>query len=404
MKKIWVISKYGALPDQMSSQRQFSISKNIALNGYNTTFIFSRSNGAIQKFNFKKYYNFINYNGLDVIILNGPLIKLGISIKRVFSWIIFEFNLIRYALSRHKEDFPDVIIISSLSFFTLITGVLLKYFFHCKLIFEIRDIWPLTLIEIGGYSNKNFIIILMKIFEKLSYKNADAFVGTMPKLDLHISNVIKRPFIFCHIPMGFSDVQFISANNNILNFLPTNKFIVGFAGSIGKSNLVEEIILAAKYLENNKDIFFAIFGDGPLRYDLEKKYSNFNNLKFFGSISKYEIIPILKNCNILVSPIQDTPLYNYGISLNKWIDYLLSARPIIACYSGYKNILNEANCGFYIDPNNPKLLAKTISDLSKMDKSQLDLMGQNGYLYAMKYLNYEYLSKQYIYIINKLLV
>ena len=81
---------------------------------------------------------------------------------------------------------------------------------------------------------------------------------------------------------------------------------------------------------------------------------------------------------------------------------MLSSRPILACYSGYKNILIEENCGFFIEPNNPDLFAKKIIELSHYNKEILDNMGKNGFNYAINNLNYEYLTKQYIEFISTL--
>lgn len=403
MNKIWIISKYGSLPEQNGPQRQFSIAKNLSEKFHDTTLIISKSNSYTYSYNSKKFYYNKIYNNLNVIILNGPIIKLGFSIKRIISWFIFEINLLRYAKYVKKDKYPEVIIVSSLSFFTLITGVFLKNKFKSKLIIEIRDIWPLSLVEIGGFNRNNIFIKLLFRLEKFSIKNADGIVGTMPKLDNYIKSIINSPFKFKYIPMGYSNLQFKSLSNcntSIFSY-PLNKFIVGYAGTIGKANLVEEIVKASKILENNSKIYFVIFGDGPLKNSLLNLTKNQNNIKFFGSISKYEIIPELSNCNILISPINSSKLYNYGISFNKWIDYMLSSRPILACYSGYKNILIEENCGFFIEPNRPDLLAEKIIELSHCNKEILDNMGENGFNYVCKFHNYEYLTNQYYdFIIN----
>ena len=401
MVKIWYISKYSSTPEQSGPQRQFSLAENFHKLGYKTSLFISRSNSYLPNPKLNHYYKNLDFNGLSVIILNGPVIKLGFSLKRIYSWILFEFNLLRYSFSKSKIEYPDIIIVSSLSFFTLLSGVILKKRFGSKLIIEIRDIWPLTLIEIGQFRKNNLFIKLLLAIEKLSFSKADGIVGTMPKLDLYISKVLDKPFNFACIPMGFSDAQLKSTLQNhnytfLSKYISENKFIVGYAGSIGKVNLVDEIVEAAKFLSVREDIFFAIFGDGPLKEKLISDSANLRNIAFFGSISKYDIIPVLRDCNLLISPINNSSLYEYGVSFNKWIDYMLCKRPILASYSGYQSIINEADCGFFIEANNPFLLAEKIISIKNTNAKLLDEMGERGYNYVLKNHNYEQLSKNYL--------
>ena len=401
MKKIWLISKYGATPEQNGPQRQFSLSNNFSNQNLDTTLIISRSNGCNLNPSFKHYYKIVKYENLKVVTLNGPLIGLGFSLSRILSWIIFEINLLRYSFSIQRNQHPHIIIVSSLSFFTILSGVILKKRFNCKLLIEIRDIWPLTLIHIGKFNEKSLIIKILAKIEKIGYNNADGIIGTMPRLDLHINKIVKRPYNYISIPMGFSKAQYSSAigdGNKIIDRiqLPKEKFVIAYAGTIGQANLVNEIVSVATLLTEYTDIFFAIFGDGLLREQLENDSIHLRNIKFFGQISKYEIIPLLRNCNLLLSPINKSPVYDYGVSFNKWIDYMLSSRPILASYSGYQSIINEAGCGFFIDANNPELMAQKILEIIRMDTDILDRMGENGYNYVIKNHNYEKLSKDYI--------
>ena len=54
------------------------------------------------------------------------------------------------------------------------------------MVFEIRDIWPLTLVEEGKYSRLNPIYCVLRLLELCGYKYADLIVGTMPNLKQHV--------------------------------------------------------------------------------------------------------------------------------------------------------------------------------------------------------------------------
>ena len=112
------------------------------------------------------------------------------------------------------------------------------------------------------------------------------------------------------------------------------------------------------------------------------------------SIPKKEVIPVLAKADLLINIWGDLKIYQYGVSPNKWIDYLLSGVPCLVAYNGYRSMLNEAGCGFFVDTNNRDLIASKILELSKMDKSFLKQMGERGKIYAEKYLNYESLADE----------
>lgn len=404
--KVWYVSKYGSLPEHSGSQRQYSISKFLS-ERFETTLIISKSNGYKQTFKFNYLYKEIFHSKLRVIVFNGPLISFGFSLKRIFSWALFEFNFFIFFLFSSKKSRPDILLVSSLSFFTLITGALIKALYNVKLVIEIRDIWPLTLVSFGRIKENGLVFKIMSFFEIWAYESADCIIGTMPRLDLHIDNSIKRNFNYCHIPMGYSKEQYLSIgkkvesiNIPIIDF--NNRFVIGYAGTIGVANLVDEIIAAAKILEGYSGIFFAIFGDGPLLSKYKFESSNMANIHFYGSINKYDVIPILSECDLLVSPINDSRIYDYGVSLNKWIDYMLSARPILASYSGYESMSNNFESIFFVDANRPDLLAEKILEISKIDVRTLNLLGQNGFDYAIKYHSYEFLSNKYVDLIKTL--
>jgi glycosyltransferase involved in cell wall biosynthesis len=402
--KIWYISKYAVTPDLGKPTRQFFLSKYFVRSGHNVTLISSVSSGVSVKPLFKSNIYKQSIEGVKHILINGPLVQFGFSIKRIYSWILFEVRLFLYA-KRLKNEKPDVIIVSSLSLLTFLTGIYLKKKYAAKLIIEVRDIWPLTIIELGEVSKNNLFIKLLSLIEKSGYKNADGIVGTMPLLNIHISKVIASPFKFKCIPMGF-DPEYYSKTGfedlplnvkKILQEISQKKFIVCYAGTLGRANLVDDMIKAAKLLyETNNNIHFIFLGDGPLKKNIVDASKEFYNIIFYSAIEKKFVINILKQCDLLINCWKDEPIYRYGVSPNKWIDYMLSGKPILTAYGGYQSLINEANCGFFIPPNQPEELANKIKEISLMNKTQLYAMGQRGLDYIFENRTYARLAEEYI--------
>lgn len=409
MSQILYVSKYALTPTNPISTRQFYFSKYFCQMGKSVTLISSQSSGHpidISKYNDHGSYFETDFEGVNHHLIKGCLISLGFNIQRVLSWIVFEIKLWKH-LQKFKSNPPEVLIVSSLSLLSFINGVYFKRKTSCKLVLEVRDIWPLTLIEIGKYSSWNPVVIILGYIEKFGYNNADLIVGTMPRLDLHVNNIIKKPFNFAYVPMGYDPDFYKDIGSELppeyTDTLPLGKFIVTYAGAIGKVNLVEEIVEAAKILnEPNNDIFFLIIGNGPLKNKVEKMANGLRNILFIPKIEKRFVNSFLSHSSLLLHPVNNENIYRYGISPNKWIDYMFSKRPVLVPYGGYPTIINQACCGKFIEPNNPQILADEILNFSRLDKQQLIEMGLNGFNYLISELSYEDLSIKFLDYIYKL--
>jgi hypothetical protein len=57
---------------------------------------------------------------------------------------------------------------------------------------------------------------------------------------------------------------------------------------------------------------------------------------------------ILAKCNILYFAALNSKAWQYGWSPNKLIDYMISGKSILASYSGYPSMINEANSGIFV--------------------------------------------------------
>ncbi|MDA9003865.1 glycosyltransferase family 4 protein [bacterium] len=239
--------------------------------GCNCTIISSDSNQLASTPKLTANYQIEKMSNLTFVWLKTYKYVVAKSVKRILSWFHFEWRL--FFFNKKLLDIPDVVIVSSLSLLTVLNGLYLKKRYKCLLIFEIRDIWPLTLLEEGGYSPKNVFVKFLAWVEKLGYNSADIIVGTMPNLGQHFSDLgyAKKP-IHC-IPMGVSDEVFFDTivPESLSNLcIPKDKFVVCYAGTIGITNALDPFFDSIEKLKDNHDIHFLILGDGALKNQYKK--------------------------------------------------------------------------------------------------------------------------------------
>jgi len=309
-------------------------------------------------------------------------------------------------MSKKKLFTPDIIIVSSLSLLTILNGFLMKRRYKCRLIFEIRDIWPLTITETGSYRTSNLFIKILAFIERFGYNKSDAVVGTMPNLKEHVQKIVKAPCKCYCIPQGV-DIELFSDPEPLPfgyaeKYLPSKRFIVVYMGSIGRTNALETLLECAKALQNNRKVHFLLVGNGDMLENFKIETAKMTNITFAPKVKKSQVQTILQKCDLTYDSAKNTKLYQYGLSRNKWIDYLFAAKPLVASYSGFKSIINEANCGTFVPPENVKELTETILYYSEMDKNTIESIGNRGKRWLIRNRSFKKLALDYYKICKEL--
>lgn len=396
-KNIWYISKYATPLKYGFGSRLFYLAREFNILGNNTVVISSDSNHLAQFPNFKSVYTKEIINGVDTWWIKTIKYKGSNSIRRIMSWIDFELKL--WLMPKGMLPRPDIVIVSSLALITILNGYWLKRKFGCKLIFEIRDIWPLTIIEEGGYNKWNPFVMFLAWVEKFGYRNADIIVGTMPNLSEHIKGITGKT-INCHcFPFGYD----LGLYNNLeslpegyeVRYIPKNKFIIGYAGSIGTANALDTLIKCAKEMKENLNIHFLLLGDGDLLNEYKSQATELKNITFAPKVKKSQVEMVLRHCQVLYFSVEDSNVWRYGQSLNKLIDYMIAGKPIIASYSGYPSMLNEAQCGIFIPAKDVRSLTMAIHEYAQLPKDQLETIGQRGKKWLLKNRPYNKIALEY---------
>lgn len=385
-KTVWYISKYAVTPEFGNPTRQYFLSKYLSRIGYNVSLVYSRSsimNIQPLKINIPYLTNLENFNQ---IMLPGPLISIGLNLKRVWSWLFFEWQVKKW--TKKQRDKPEIVIVSSLSILTFLTGIWLKRRFDCQLIVEVRDIYPYTLTAMGKFSRNNPAVMYLSWLEKRAYEEANLIVSTLDNFEKHLKENYQpgnNKYLF--LPMGY-DPEYFQEEDVEIKIPRKNKFIVGYFGSFGQTQATSVIFRAIKALKNNDEIHFLLAGDGIEKVKGLDLIKNQNNFTDYGVIPKTDVPNLIKQCDVVLNPWLNLEIYKFGISPNKWMDYMFAGVPIIICYAGASKLISEARCGSIIQPENTTALVNEILRFKNMCPKERKKLGDNGKKFLTKYLDY----------------
>ncbi len=399
-KNIWIINQYAGSPKHGMNFRSYYIARELVKNGYEVT-IFSGSYSHLFKNPPKVDSNFTkeSVDGIDYIWVKLKKYNSSKSFGRLWSMIVFFIKLLFFRCKLMKK--PDIIIISSLSLFPVINAYLWSKLYKIDFIFEVRDIWPLTLIELGNTSKYNPLVIVLGWIEKFGYKKAKYVVSLLPKANLHMQKRGLDLQKYVYIPNGVNLEELQNPkelDRLVADKIPKDKFIVGYAGTIGIANAMEYLIDSAKLLQDIDDIYFVIVGDGGNKSNLKSKANSLDlkNIIFIDAIDKREIQSLLQYFDLCYIGWHRHSLYKYGISANKIFDYMYSAKPIVHSVDAGNDPISESGCGITVEPESASNISDAILKIYNLNIDERLALGQKGKEYILDNHLYEKLVKKYI--------
>lgn len=383
--KIWIVNHYAIPPVEAGITRHYSLGKELINRGHQVAVIAAN-------FNHQKRTPFINgegnrvferqYNDVPFIWVNVPQYKSN-SPARVYNMLSFSKALLTHKFFRGTTP-PDVIIGSSPHIFAALAAQLMARKWKIPFIFEVRDLWPQSLIDLGKVNPKHPVVRILARLEKYLYTQSDKIITPLPGAYRYIESIGIDPNKIVWIPNGIDFKDFSRYEQELKN--DKDKFVVMYAGNHGVANGLEVIVESAKVLQNKgySGILFKLIGDGPYKEELKKMAieQQLKNVKFYEPIPKTQIPRVLSMADAFVLPLKNAPVFQWGVSPNKLYDYLYSGKPIIYAVNAYNNPVEEAEAGITIPPEDPAMLAQAVLKLYHMKPSERKEMGLRGTKYV----------------------
>lgn len=306
----------------------------------------------------------------------------------------------RMIVSKYK---PDVVISSS-------TYPLDSYPAHeiaklagAEYIHEVHDMWPSTLYEAGGMSRTNPFVVLMQLAEDHAYRKADLVVSLLAHAEKYMRKHGLKKGKFNYIPNGV-----IVGEWDVAREIPeehrrcfdelraAGKFVVGYFGSHELSYGLHNLIDVAKTLED-ENVALVMIGGGKLKdeliaYAAEKAA---DNVTFLPPVDKNTIPAVIDNLDAIFIGTIASPLYRFGICMNKMFDSMMAAKPIVMAITTPSTPVSEAGCGILTDSCDNEAIIAAIRKLKEMTPEERDEMGLKGQRAIMEKYTYESIAREF---------
>ena len=213
-----------------------------------------------------------------------------------------------------------------------------------------------------------------------------------------INQLSNEPSKFKCIPNGIDEALLVNEplTKEIIDKIPKSKFVIGYTGTMGLANALEYFVEASTLLMDNDKIHFVLVGDGYLKKELVEKTFGQNNITFIPKINKNQVQQILSYFDVCFIGRNDIPLFDYGVSSNKYFDYMLAKKPVLVSSNRIKDPVELSDCGITVKPESAETIKDGILQLFQLSKEEMDKFSENGYNYVKKYHNFNFLSEAYL--------
>jgi glycosyltransferase involved in cell wall biosynthesis len=382
---ILYLHQYFATRKGMTGTRSYEFARHLVGKGHLVTMITSGlANPEFAVPEGKPYAEF-ETEGIHVVAIaaayNDPQVGTGMSgLQRMLKFYQFAWSACRVG---KKLPAPDVIFATHTPLTIGLAGLTLGQYFKVPFVFEVRDLWPEALVNVGALKNPLAIWWLERMAKKI-YTGAKHIVALSPG--------IKEGIVRAGVPAG--KVTVIPNASDLNLFSPDldgsaqrerlglkDRFAAIYFGAMGLANGLEYVIEAARILaeRGSNHIVLVLHGSGGKRAELEKMASEYElkNVIFSNLVpDKGQVARIVAGCDVCMTIYRAAKEHTW--SPNKMFDALAAGKPVLINAAGWLGeTIEKNNCGRCLDANRPQTLADALEELAA-DPELCRQMGKNA--------------------------
>lgn len=269
--------------------------------------------------------------GIRVVRVKTYMARNEGSFRRTLDYLSYMVSSFLFAFG---EERPDVVVSTSPHLFVAVAGVMHASLRRVPHVFELRDLWPATIAANTGVGQGRAYRLLERIELWLYRRSARILAFT----DSYRQDLIRRG-----ISGGKIDVVINGANLSMFSpaagpdaalvaeYDIAGKFVVGYIGTLGLSQGLENVLEAATLLRGSNIVFFFV-GVGAARDPLmqEAQRRGLDNMIFVPRQKKEDVPRFWSVCHVSLVHLKDDPVFATVIP-SKIFESMAVGLPMIYC-------------------------------------------------------------------------
>lgn len=318
--------------------------------------------------------------------------------RRILNFLSFFFSSL--ALGSLLTERPDVVVGTSPQFFCAVAAYCLSRIKRAPFVFEVRDIWPQSAVELGALKNR-LLIRTLEAIENHLYRRAALIVPVAESTRHYLIQKGVPAEKIKVVPNGI-DAKYLASAQAAPDQLRQelgleDKFIVSYIGTHGMSHALEIALAAAKKLQTDPAIHFLFVGEGAEKEKLKRLASELqlDNATFINAQPRDRLLSFYSASDVSLVPLKRLPIFKKVLP-SKLFELMGAGCPVICSVEGEAAALvNSANAGLCIEPENVDALVNALISLRGDQKLRRQMSGNGQAFVKTRYLRSD-LAEKYL--------
>lgn len=325
----------------------------------------------------------------EITIYRSPVIPRGrgSSIRLSLNYISMAF-FASLRILFVREKFDKILVFGASPITIGIPAIVAKHKFKAPIFFWVQDLWPDSLIDAGGISNRSVISLVDKI-TRFIYRSSHKILVQSKAFIPYIQTQGVRANKMMYLPNSAeSFYKKVGTTDRFLELIPKDGPVLMFAGNIGEAQGFDTIINSAIILKQKKiKVNWVIIGEGRQKKSIIRRIENEGLEKsffFLGSFPSEDMPDFFIHADALLVTLKKSLIFSKTIP-SKVQSYLACSKPILASLDGEGGrIISEAGCGLVSPSEDSVSFSESIVEFLGLPSNQKIKMGVNGRLYFEK--------------------
>jgi glycosyltransferase involved in cell wall biosynthesis len=303
-------------------------------------------------------------DGIRVVRVKSYITSNAGFVRRILDYMSFMVTAVFFGLFERR---PDVIVSTSPQLFAAVAAWKLSIFKWRPFVFELRDLWPASIVTVGAMKKGPAIRLLEKL-ELFLYRRAAAIVSVTEsfKADLVSRGIEASKIFIVRNGVDLARYQPQPPDAGMRDRLGVaGKFVVAYLGTHGMAHALENVLAAAAHLKANHDICFLFVGDGARKQAIVDKAESIGltNAVFHASVPKEDMPALWSVCDVALVHLKNDPVFATVIP-SKIFEAFGMGKPVMIVQPKGEavELVINAGAGEHIAPEDPEALAAAILD------------------------------------------
>jgi glycosyltransferase involved in cell wall biosynthesis len=303
---------------------------------------------------------------------------------------------------------PDVIIATSPQLLVALSGWWLALWKGVPFVFEVRDLWPESLAAVGAAREGAFLDRTLGAIADFLYRHANRIVVVTPAFKDHLMRYWNVPAEKISVVENgvetdvFRPDPAASEVRKQLNL--EGRFLICYIGTMGNAHGLKTLIAAAEQLQSTlPSAMFLLIGEGAEKDQIVQLAAarGLTNIRFLDQQPRERIPAYVSAADLCLVMLKKTELFKTVIP-TKLLEYMACARPVICAVDGQaRQIVEAADAGVFVDPENSEALAEAILNISRCPERRQQ-MGASGRAFIIAHYSREKTANDYIAVLGEL--